>query len=228
MSRRNLVYWVSGVLVLSTFTACASQAKTREDGVTNFPNSTATTTVSTTNQTPSSNTQLKSRPKKKTVTDQWTQKPIPVTLFGAQGFPFTTYFPENDFVVETGASDEGMGVWFFSKASGKKYASAYVHFFFPAKPTTLAVMRRTVIGKRGLMETNKWKVRNRSQNVPYNWAKERIDFEQSQGNKSVMGTVYIGEYKGKAFRVTEHFPADYGDGFSPRASIILKELQVKY
>jgi hypothetical protein len=88
-------------------------------------------------------------------------------------------------------------------------------------------MRRDVLGKRGLMETNKWTVKRRSQNVPYPWAKERIDFEQNQGNKSIMGTVYMGEHKGKAFRVTEHFPADYGDGFAPRASIILKELQLK-
>jgi len=42
-----------------------------------------------------------------------------------------------------------------------------------------------------------------------------------------MGTVYIGESQGKAFRVTEHFPADFGDGFAPRASLILKHLQLR-
>ncbi|HEY9672507.1 MAG TPA: hypothetical protein V6D11_13755, partial [Waterburya sp.] len=177
---------------------------------------------------PMPSTQPKSsRPSKKTVTDPWTQKPIPVILFGADAFPFTTYFPEGDFIVDSGGSGEGSGFWFYSKVGGKKYESAYVHLFFPAKSTTLEGMRRDVLGKRGLMETNKWTVKRRSQNVPYPWAKERIDFEQNQGNKSIMGTVYMGEHKGKAFRVTEHFPADYGDGFAPRASIILKELQLK-
>lgn len=224
---RKLVYLISGLLIFSTSTACVSQAEQQKNVASNLNSPMLTSINASTNQTISPSTQLKARPKKKTVTDQWTQRQIPVQLFDMQGFPFTTYFPDNDFVVESGASGEGMGVWFYSKASGKKYDPAYVHFFFPAKPPNLEGMRRAVIGKRGLMETNQWKVKSRTQNVPYRWAKERIDFEQRKGNKTFMGTVYIGEYKGKAFRVTEHFPADYGDGFAPRASIILKELQVK-
>lgn len=216
---RNLLCLLSGILVLSTSTACASQTEPPGNRATNFNPSTVTSIDSSTTS--------KSRPNKKTVTDEWTQRQIPVKLFNQNGFPFTTYFPENDFIVESAAADEGMGVWFYSKASGKKYQSAYLHFFFPAKSQNLEGMRRSVVGRRGLMETNKWTVKRRTQTVPYAWAKERIDFEQRQGNKTIMGTVYIGEYKGKAFRVTEHFPADYGDGFAPRASIILKELQVK-
>jgi hypothetical protein len=216
---RNLLCLLSGILVLSTSTACASQTEQPGNRATN-PNTSTVTIID-------SSTASKSRPNKKTVTDEWTQRQIPLKLFNQNGYPFTTYFPENDFIVESGASGEGMGVWFYSKTSGKKYQSAYVHFFFPAKSPNLEEMRRSVVGKRGLMETNKWTVKRRTQTVPYPWAKERIDFEQKQGNKSIMGTVYIGEYKGKAFRVTEHFPADYGDGFAPRASIILKELQVK-
>ncbi len=216
---QNLLYLLSGILVLSTSTGCASP--TEQEGYRSTNTNLSTVTFI------DSSTALKSRPNKKTVTDEWTQRQIPVKLFNQNGFPFTTYFPENDFIVESAASDEGMGVWFYSKASGKKYESAYVHFFFPAKSPNLEGMRRSIVGKRGLMETNKWTVKRRTQNVPYRWAKERIDFEQKQGNKSIMGTVYIGEYKGKAFRVTEHFPADYGDGFAPRASIILRELQAK-
>lgn len=217
---RKLLYLLSGIVVLSTSTACALPTEQQGNRATNSNASTVTFI--------DSSTASKSRPNKKTVTDEWTQRQIPVKLFNQNGYPFTTYFPENDFVVESGASDEGMGVWFYSKASGKKYQSAYVHFFFPAKSPNLEGMRRSVVGKRGLMETNKWTVKRRTQNVPYPWAKERIDFEQRQGNKTLMGTVYLGEYQGKAFRVTEHFPADYGDGFAPRASIILKELQIKH
>lgn len=217
---RNLLYFLAGILVLSTSTACASQTEQPGNNATNLNSSTIT---SIDPSTPS-----KSRPNKKTVTDEWTQRQIPVKLFNQKGFPFTTYFPENDFIVEAGASGEGMGVWFYSKASGKKYESAYVHFFFPANSPNLEEMRRSVVGKRSLMEINNWKVKRRTQNVPYLWAKERIDFEKRQGNKTIMGTVYLGEYQGKAFRVTEHFPADYGDGFAPRASILLKELQVNH
>lgn len=221
---RNLVYLISCTLILTTSTACVSQTAQTQNAAT-IADSPTLTSINTSTQKPS--LQSKSRPNKKTVTDEWTQRQIPVKLFSMEGFPFTTYFPDNDFIVESGASDEGMGVWFYSKASGKKYEPAYVHVFFPAKPPNLEGMRRSVLGNRGLMKTNRWTVKRRSQNVPYPWAKERIDFEQRRGNTSFMGTVYIGEYKGKAFRVTEHFPADYGDGFAPRASIILKELQVK-
>ncbi len=228
---RNLVYLISGILVLSTSTACVPQPEPQPERrgnlVTNPTTPTAKPVNSTANQTPLPSTKPKSRPSKKTVTDEWTQRQLPVTLFDREGIPFTTYFPESDFIVESAASGEGTGVWFYSKVGGKTDKSAYVHFFFPANAATVEGMRRSVIGKRGLMETNKWTVKRRTQNVPYSWAKERIDFEQPTGNQNIMGTVFIGEYKGKAFRVTEHFPADYGDGFSPRASIILRELQLR-
>ncbi|MEW6492054.1 MAG: hypothetical protein AB1589_05830 [Cyanobacteriota bacterium] len=203
---RKLVYLFIGILVLSTTTACAPPLEPQ----------------------PLPTEQPESRPSQKTVTDEWTQKQIPVKLFSLQGFPFTTYFPESDFIVDSGASDEGLGVWFYSQVGGKKNELAYVHFFFPAKPTTLEAMKKEVTGKRGLMETNKWTVKGRSQDIPYRWAKERIDFERPlNAQNNIMGTVYIGEHNGKAFRVTEHFTADYGDGFAPRSSILLKELQLK-
>lgn len=206
---RKLFYLFSGILLLSTTTACAPQLEPQP--------------------APLPSTQSESRPNQKTVTDEWTQKQIPVKLFSLQGFPFTTYFPESDFIVDSGGSGEGSGVWFYSQVGGKKDELAYVHFFFPAKPTTLEAMKKEVTGKRGLMETNKWTVKRRSQDVPYSWAKERIDFERPfNAQNNIMGTVYIGEHNGKAFRVTEHFPADYGDGFAPRASILLKELQLNH
>ncbi|WYL96503.1 MAG: hypothetical protein HEQ35_24260 [Gloeotrichia echinulata IR180] len=41
-----------------------------------------------------------------------------------------------------------------------------------------------------------------------------------------MGNVYIGQQNGKAFYVISQFPGEYGDGFSPRADLILQNLQV--
>ena len=205
---RKLFYLFSGILILSSTTACTPPLEPQP--------------------APLPSTQPESRPNQKTVTDEWTQKQIPVKLFSLQGFPFTTYFPESDFIIDSGSSGEGSGVWFYSQVDGKKDELAYVHFFFPAKPTTVEAMKKEVTGKRGLMEINKWTVKDRSQDVPYSWAKERIDFERPFNDQNnIMGTVYIGEHNGKAFRVTEHFPADYGDGFAPRASIILKELKLK-
>lgn len=228
---QKLVYLVSAILALSTFTACTRlapmPAPLPESPGTNSSIPTATPVDSTTKQPSNSSKTSQSRPPTKTVKDEWTQQPLIVKRYDSEGIPFSTYFLESDFIVEQADSGEGTGVWFYSKVEGKKEELAYVHFFFPARPATIEQMRRGVIGKRGLMETNKWQVKGRSQDVPFSWAKERIDFERPfNAQNNIMGTVYIGEYNGKAFRATVHYPADYGDGFAPRASIILNELQV--
>ena len=216
---QNPVYFVSGILILSALTACSTPTEKSSKP--------SNSTPASVEPTPSSSTTSKSRLITKNVTDEWTQKPIPVKLFAQEGIPLTTYYPENDFIVESGSSDEGTGIWFFSKLEGKKYEDAYVHIFLPNNPSTVEAMKKSVTRERGLMETNQWQVKHQTQAVSLNWAKERIDFEQIKGNQAMMGTVYIGESQGKAFRVTEYFPADYGDGFAPRASILLKELQLQ-
>lgn len=216
----NPVYLLSLILLFSTSTACAPQVPDA-----NRP--TQPTVDDTRSETPNPSPEQQSRPTTKTVTDQWTQAQIPVKLYEQAGIPFTTYFPESDFIVENASSDEGTGVWFYSQLEGKKYQSAYVHIFFPSSSSTVEEMKNAVTGERGLMKTNQWQIIRTNQDVAYSWARERIDFEQGAQPQNIIGTVYIGEYNGKAFRVTEHFPADYGDGFAPRASIILKELQVR-
>jgi hypothetical protein len=213
---QNMAYFVSGILLLSALTACSTPTEKSSNS-----------TPASVEPTPSSSTISQSRPITKNVTDEWTQKPIPVKLFAQEGIPLTTYYPENDFIVESASADEGTGIWFFSKLEGKKYEDAYIHIFLPNNPSTVEAMKKSVTGERGLMKTKQWQVKHQTQNVSLNWAKERIDFEQIKGSKAMMGTVYIGESQGKVFRVTEYFPADYGDGFAPRASIVLKELQLQ-
>jgi len=111
---------------------------------------------------------------------------------------------------------------------GAKEELAYGHLFMPGKPSTVEAISRAVMGTWGLVQSNHWQVKRRSQEVAYPWARERIDFEKPlNAQQNIMGTVYIGEYQGKAFRVTEHFPADSGDGFALRASLILKHLQLR-
>ena len=60
-------------------------------------------------------------------------------------------------------------------------------------------------------------------NVPYRWAKEKIVFSKG---KNIVGNVYIGQQNDKVFYVISQFPGEYGDGFSPRADLILQNLQV--
>ncbi|NEQ26537.1 MAG: hypothetical protein F6K28_47415, partial [Microcoleus sp. SIO2G3] len=77
-----------------------------------------------------------------------------------------------------------------------------------------------------LVASNRWQVVNPSEEVPYSWAKERIVFREGMTSENIMGDVYIGESNGKAFYVITHYPAEYAEGFGPRADLILKNLQV--
>jgi hypothetical protein len=43
----------------------------------------------------------------------------------------------------------------------------------------------------------------------------------------VIGAIYIGEDKGKAFYILTHYPAEYSDGFEPRSAVILENLQFR-
>lgn len=220
---RDLGYSVSTILLLSTLTACAAQAE-KQEALTK-PSKPTTKSTALVDKNFNSSTESLSRPRTKTVIDEWTQAQITLKLFDKEGLPFTTYFLESDFTAEAGSSGEGNSAWFCSKVAGKKDSSAYVHLFFPANPATVEQIRQSIAGGHGLVSANHWQVTNRTQGSD-RWARERIDFPQPAQPQTIMGTVYIGEYQGKAFRVTEHFPADAGDGFPPRASLILKSLQL--
>ncbi|MBD2082498.1 hypothetical protein [Leptolyngbya sp. FACHB-17] len=41
----------------------------------------------------------------------------------------------------------------------------------------------------------------------------------------IFSHAYIGEIDGRAFYVILYYPREYGDGFSPRADVILKNLK---
>jgi hypothetical protein len=136
---------------------------------------------------------------------------------------FSTYFPLEDFLAESSSSGEGQGVKFIANFSGKKNENAYVHVAFLNNFQKYSQVSKFVNSKNGLIASNKWRVVSRNKKTPYPWAKETIVFSQGKNN---LGSIYIGEQKGKAFYVITHFPAEYGDGFVPRADLILRNLSV--
>lgn len=149
---------------------------------------------------------------------------FPLTLYDEASEVFTTYFPQEEFVVESVGSGEGTGARFYFSAGGTKNEAVYVALFFPAQAMTQAQMQTLV---NQVMQTNQWEVVNQSTDVPYAWAKERIVFEERTGSEPISGEVYLGEANGKAFYAITHYPVEYAEGFGPRVDIILKNLQVK-
>lgn len=165
------------------------------------------------------------RPPTKTATITVEGEKIPVTLRLYDQFSdlFTTYFPEKDFLAQGVSSGEGTGVRFIANFGGSKNENAYVSVSFLNDFKTLGQVRTFINGKRGLIASNGWRVVSRTRNVPYSWAKEKIVFGKG---KNMVGDIYLGQEKGKVFYVITHYPVEYGDGFPPRADLILRNLQV--
>lgn len=138
---------------------------------------------------------------------------------------FTTYFPTSDFIPESVSSGEGSSVRFYANFGGTKNEAAYVQFFFPAYTHTINQLKQTWIeGENGLLASNGWRITEVVQKTAYPWAKEKINYYQPENN--IVGTVYVGESEGSVFYVVTHYPAEYGDGFMPRANLILQNLDI--
>jgi len=136
---------------------------------------------------------------------------------------FTTYFPHQDFLPEGVSSGEGTGARFIANFGGVRNNNAYVSISFLNSVKNLGQLRRFINSKSGLIAANKWRVISRTQNTAYPWAKEKIVFGQG---RDITGTLYLGQQNGKVFYVITHYPVEYGDGFAPRADLILRNLQV--
>ncbi len=215
----KFVYLITGVLVLSTSVVCTARP---QKAVSNSNSLTATPTA-----VQASDRAETQRPLTKTATIsvEGEKTDIKLRLYNPISKVFTTYFPEKDFVVKAFGFRSGIGVRFNANFADTKNESANVQIYYPAHPISLEDLRQFVTGRPGLITDNKWQVVSRTQNVPYSWAREKIVFNQRRGNENLTGAVYLGEQNGKAFFVITHYPVEYGDGFEPRAALILQNLQ---
>ncbi len=140
-----------------------------------------------------------------------------------EGLPFSTYIPENDFVLEQAASDEGTGVRFIAKFGGVLNRDASLSFFFPTEESSQAQMEELIGGSQGLGASNGWKTEKLSDASSYcPWAVSAYRIEEGE---DIIGHACIGMHKGKAFYVIAAYPREYAEGFGPRASLILSEFR---
>ncbi|MDJ1173074.1 hypothetical protein [Roseofilum capinflatum] len=145
---------------------------------------------------------------------------ITLKLYQQESIPVLTYYPEN-LMVNTACSDEGCGVFF-------EVPNAQVHVFFPPGEMTLEELEAGVTGDRGLLVSNGWQHQadyTEPEILVYPWMKKAIAFIHAEDN--ILGMVYLGQSQGQVFRVTLAYAGDMGDGFAPRAEIILRYLQVR-
>ncbi len=213
----KLVNLMTGAILLLTTLGCATPAQNQlssGNSITPAPTATQTSYNSKTN-----------RPATKTATIsiEGEKTPITLRLYNQYSDLFSTYFPEKDFIAEGNSSGEGTGVRFIANFGGSKNDNAYIHVAFLNDLKNLNQLRSFINGKNGLIASNGWRAVSRSQKVAYPWAKEKIVFSKG---KDIVGDLYLGQQNGKVFYVILQFPVEYGDGFPPRADLILQNLEV--
>lgn len=136
---------------------------------------------------------------------------------------FSTYFPPEDFLVETETSAQQKEVKFIANFGGVKNEDAYLKIVFPEKLQNIEAVKNFINGENGLIASNKWNIVNRNNKLTYPWIKEKIAFNQGQ---DVVGDIYIGSEKGKVFYIITHLPIEYADGFSAREDLIFSNLEI--
>jgi hypothetical protein len=152
---------------------------------------------------------------------------VELKLFNPPDLPLTTYFPAKDFQSEVQEANGAKQVRFSFSPTGQKDPKAYLQIVLPESENSLAQVQELLVGDRGIMATNGWELVDRTDVVSYPWAKEKLLYQYQTSDGLTVGSIYLGENKGKAFYILTHYPAEYGDGFEPRSAIILENLQFK-
>lgn len=241
MKRFQNLSLLGTILALSTIAACASGSNNTVDSdvegdranvPTQSEQSTAKSPAATNNNQlePTADTKGDSkRPSTKTdtISIEGEKSEVTLKLYDELSQIFTTYFPKDDFVADSVSSGEGTGSTFYFNIDGNKNSDVYVSVFFPNDVNNAEQLERLLTAKGGLVQKNQWQMENRTKDVPYSWAKEKILYKQPGSEQNILAALYIGEANGKVFYVITRYPAEYGDGFAPRADFILKNLEVK-
>ncbi|MBE9115682.1 hypothetical protein IQ249_07215 [Lusitaniella coriacea LEGE 07157] len=148
---------------------------------------------------------------------------ITLTLYNEPTAPFTTYFPSESFVTESGCSGEGCGYRFLAKTeTGEANDAAYLHFFFPSNSQTAEEMEQSYV--EDVLSSNNWeRIPIQESDSFYPWAKRVIHF--SSADAQSLGQIIIGEVQGKGFGVIEFMEVEYAEGFTPRFAAIYENLE---
>jgi hypothetical protein len=142
-----------------------------------------------------------------------TPEPITLRLYRTPpGFPlpFSTYVP-TDMAAEPVSSGEGDGVRFVAEFGGVRNDSAAVAVMVYPDGATEETARgalRAATGAQGPVARDEQR---------HPWA--LAEFEGGTGGSVARGMV--GRHGGRFFHVLVRYPAEYGDGFAPRAAKLL-------
>lgn len=227
MKLQNLGYGLTGLL-LAAVTACAPPQTEIPSATQAQPENAASSETNGSSAEAQNCSAQQSAPATKIaqISIEGETSEVELQRFVSESSPFITYFPAEDFTPELARSGEGEGDRFYFSPTGTPNPDAYVQVVFPENASSPAEVQELVLGNKGLFAANNWEEVSRNSSTPYDWAVEEIVYDQNTEAETYTGVVYIGEQNGEAFYVVTHAPIEYGDGFGPRANMILENLEV--
>lgn len=155
-----------------------------------------------------------------------TPEPIELRLHRAQDnfpLPFSTYVPA-DMSVNTDP-EEGT-VRFTAEFGGIRNDEAFVHFFVfpPGTPRQEAIaLARGYETSRGVPVSQGIEpIAGESTPRHLEWAVESYLFRYQTDGDWYGGDIGVGEHRDRHYMMVRHYPVEYGDGFGPRAHLIVR------
>lgn len=208
MANRIFFAFLALALVAPALGACS-----RGDAGRRRPPPPAADTVS---EIPAQATGPTSRPEtlQDTLALEGTAQPVTLRLYRTPpGFPlpFSTYVPA-DLVPESGASGDDRTVRFVAAFGGRRTDSAYVAVTIHSETVTEEAARRMLSAATG----GSGPAAPDQQRYP--WA--LAEYSASTGATVARGI--LGRHEGQFFHVLIRYPAELGDGFGPRAAMVLE------
>ena len=147
-----------------------------------------------------------------TIRIEGTDEPVDLRLVTVEDvpLPFSTYVPAG-WTDDVLGSGEGTGARFAMGGSG---AEGVVTVFVPSEPNRAGIeeLARVVAESNGTA---------RAMTDRPAWARAGYTFS----GPAALGSVLVGEHAGVPFYILRTFPPDMGDGFAPRAALVLDRLR---
>lgn len=133
------------------------------------------------------------------------------------GLPFITYHPE-DIKPDLVSPDEGEVVRFVANMGGVLEEDAVVGIYVHPEGTTEQEAREMM-----QILASSYGESSEPANPRFPWS--IVEYQVNDGE--IVGTYALGQHAERYFHVMVTYPPEYGDGFGPRAHIVLEELRWK-
>lgn len=153
-------------------------------------------------------------------------EPMELRLHRAQDdfpLPFSTYVPAD---MSASIDPEDGTAHFTAEFGGVRNDDAFVHLFvFPPgtpRQEAIALARGYDAGHGVLVSQGVEPFAGDVRPPDLAWATEAFRFRYQSGGNWYGGDIGVGEHRNRHYMLVRHYPVEYGDGFGPRAHLIVR------